>query len=388
MSMHEPHRQGEQVARCAREAKDWLFTKAIPLWIDKGIDRDQGGFFDALDPITLSNCAEFKRLRVITRQLYVLSEGIRWGVPGAQDTIQPALDYLFTRFAHPDGGFASCCDLAGAIQDPTRDLYDLAFVLFALANAYGVTKEPILRDRALHLLAFIRSDLSHPAGGFHEATPSRMPRRQNPHMHLLEAALACAEQFSEPCFLVLADEIVQLFTSCLCDRSRGLVFEYFSDDWCAPIRSDGMAVVEPGHHFEWAWLLKQYRRLGGTREASDHGIAPFALARGVDATTGFLVGELFEDGSVAMSDVRLWPHAEWLRAATTIGEAAGSVTAAWSALRRFLDTPIQGIWNERWNARDRAFEAGPVPATSLYHLTSAIVALASHSRAVAGRHGA
>lgn len=360
----------------SRQATAWLYETALPLWLERGVDRRRGGFYEALSHRDLSPVYDYKRLRVLSRQIYVFSQGAQRGVAGAGAAVEQGLDFLLNRARHADGGFVSRLDLDGEVLDPTRDLYDLAFVLFALAHAYRLTKNGGLKAEALALLDFIQTAMRHPAGGYVEALPLRAPRRQNPHMHLLEAALACVEHMPDLAFTALARELTGLCHAKFLDPSRGLLFEYFKDDLSAPLRPEGRAMVEPGHHMEWAWLLQEVRRLGLETEADGEvegkRLGRFALAHGLDPTTGLLRGELFEDCAVALAGVRLWPHGEWLKAALRVPDLRASWPEAWRALSRFLDTPTPGLWFEQWDPAVGDFLDAPVPASSLYHIATAV----------------
>ena len=57
----------------------------------------------------------------------------------------------------------------------------------------------------------------------------------------------------------------------------------------------------------------------------------------------------------------------------TLGERDDALAAALT-IARFLETPLAGVWRERMDAHGRFLEE-PAPATSLYHLTTAILAL-------------
>lgn len=365
--------------RARAEAADiWLFTTAMPLWLERGVDRRLGGFHESLTQDGSPDSTDFKRLRVTTRQVYVFAEGARHNVSGAREAVDHGLDFIRTRMRHWDGGYASRCDIAGRITDPTRDLYDLAFVLFAFAHAFRSNGDQALRDDALALVDFIAAALRHPAGGFCEGVPHRLPRRQNPHMHLLEAALACVEYMPHPDFDKLCHELADLCRDRLLDSHLGLLPEYYSEDW-QPERPNGHALIEPGHHMEWAWLLAELERLLGRHEEGGTALARFALRHGLDQDTGLLRGSILENGVVADGSVRLWPHCEWLKAALVTGGAAGDPATAWDAMSRFLKTPLPGLWFERWDVATRAFAPSASPASSLYHIVSAITALRRYS---------
>lgn len=355
-------------------AQRWLFTQSVPLWLEHGIDRQRGGFYDALDQESLSNCADEKRLRVTARQIYVFTEAALRDVPGARAAVDHGLAFLFANLRHPEGGFVRSCDLDGKILDESRDLYDLAFTLFALAHACRLGGAASLQAEALTLLAFIQTHMRHSAGGYIEALPDRLPRRQNPHMHLLEAALACWEYMPHPAFHALCIEIADLAACYFLDAEAGLLFEYYSPQ-LLPDRPDGRALVEPGHHFEWVWLLAELERLIGLKLDGATALTAFALRHGWNSARQLLHGALYEDGAVAQSSVRLWPHAEWLRA-TLVLDAAGNTDLAFASLMRFLSAPTPGLWFEHWDDELGSFQGKSVPASSLYHIMSAFSALA------------
>jgi mannose/cellobiose epimerase-like protein (N-acyl-D-glucosamine 2-epimerase family) len=356
-------------------ASDWLYGAAMPLWLAHGVDWARGGFHESLTLEELRSEAAFKRLRVLARQIYVFSEGALHEVDQAREAVDHGLNFLFQHARHPEGGFASRQDMHGAIIDSTRDLYDLAFVLFSLAHAHRVTEDERLKQEALGLLTFIQTSMTHSSGGYVEAVPPRAPRRQNPHMHLLEAALACLEHMPDPAFEMLVDELVGLAERRFMNDQRTLLFEYFDDQLSGPVRTHGAAVIEPGHHMEWAWLFREVERVRGVKISGDDTLARFALAHGLDQGSGLLRGELFEDGEVADSLVRLWPHGEWLKAALRVPAIHDTWPDAWSALKRFLDTPTTGLWREQWKASEGRFLDTPAPASSLYHIVTAVTEL-------------
>ena len=85
------------------------------------------------------------------------------------------------------------------------------------------------------------------------------PRTQNTHMHLLEAFLVAFEATGEVRYRQEAAGIVELFFAKLFDRQHACIGEFFDRAW-APDAAHG-AEVEPGHSFEWVFLLHEYYKL-------------------------------------------------------------------------------------------------------------------------------
>ncbi len=356
----------------AEALSTWLRDAAWPLWLAHGIDHARGGFFEALDLHTHRCAAPFRRLRVVARQIFVFSHAHLHGLAGADAAVRLGLAFLDRHAAHEDGGYAWRFDLAHRPIDLRRDLYDHAFVLLAFASAAPVVGAANLRGKALDLLAWLDRAFAHPAGGYLESLPPALPRRQNPHMHLLEALLAAHAAFGDDVFLDRAGTLVALFADRLFDQASGTLPEYF-DDELRPLREGGTYAVEPGHHCEWVWLLLEAVRLGVRHPMLDE--LPLRLMAFVDrhailAESGAVMDEVGSDGAPRASGARLWPQTERLRAELVRpdGSPARRLQAV-RALRAYVRP--DGLWHERRLASGEwSLEAAP--ASSLYHLTGAI----------------
>ena len=149
---------------------------------------------------------------------------------------------------------------------------------------------------------------------------------------------------------------------------HGLLLEFFEDDW--QIRD---LYAEPGHHFEWVWLLAESRRLGLAVPDMALRLYCMVIDHGRDPVTQFLYGGFGRGGAPSETAVRLWPHTEWLRAETVAD--GGNFGPAAASVARFLDHPVPGLWYENFTP-DAGFRLEAVPASSLYHIFGAIRALA------------
>jgi mannose/cellobiose epimerase-like protein (N-acyl-D-glucosamine 2-epimerase family) len=361
----------------------WLQEVAWPFWLARGIDRDGSGrpigFHEHLTLDRHDCTAEFRRLRVVTRQLYVFSAAAAAGLAGAEEAVALGLEYLRCHAFDADGGYHWRFDLSGCVIDARRDLYDHAFVLLALSSAMRVLPAPKLKEEAQALDAYLHDAFPHPEGGYGESLPPSLPRRQNPHMHLLEACLAAAEAFGNDPFLDRADALVDLFLTRMFQPAEGALPEFF-DEALMPQREQGLFVVSPGHHCEWIWLFDWHARrraAAGRTPVPGIDVAILQLARfvdrhGVHPRTGALVDEVWSDGTPRMTGQRLWPQTERLKAEILRPDAdEGRVLHAYAVLDSYILPAPPGLWLEqRRPAGD--FTRDAAPASSLYHLTSAI----------------
>jgi mannose/cellobiose epimerase-like protein (N-acyl-D-glucosamine 2-epimerase family) len=360
------------LARCAGEAKSWLFDQAAPLWASAGFCKD-GMFAEFLDAQGQAHAVP-RRLRVQARQIYAFCELGKLGWTGDWRTCAgQAADILVQRGRRDDGFFIHTFSSDGAPLDLRADLYDHAFALFCLANAGAVLSRPALFDVAGEVMDILEKHWRHPAGGFLEGEIDGPPRRQNPHMHMLEATRALWMYSRMPRWKACVYEIATLCASRFIEPKTGALTEYFAGDW-SRLTDDEGRIVEPGHCLEWAWLFEVLAEAGvpGCIEPSDR-LARFARSYGIDRGKGVAVNEVMLDGKVKDGAVRLWPQTERMKAALARFRRTGSqdeaqeACAAYRGLRRHLDTPVAGLWHERQYADGRWMDQ-PSPASSFYHI--------------------
>lgn len=352
----------------AEVARAWLFDAAAPLWSTAGVHAD-GMFAERLTPAGAADRA-VRRTRVQARQIYAFCELGRLGWQGDwRNPVESALQVLLDRGRRPDGLCIHSFTPDGEPADARADLYDQAFFLFCLGHSARALARPELLDVAGEVLQALRA-WRHPAGGFTEGEIAGPPRRQNPHMHVLEAAGVLWDASGRPAWRALIEDMLGLCRRRFIDPATGALTEYFADDWIWRPQA-GPQVVEPGHCFEWAWLFETLAARGlADVDASDRlaGFARrFGLARGVAINEVALTGEVIDPAA------RLWPQTERLKAALARwrrtrarGELA-EAAAAFDGLSGYWRTPTPGLWRDRLLA-DGSWAAEPSPASSFYHL--------------------
>jgi mannose/cellobiose epimerase-like protein (N-acyl-D-glucosamine 2-epimerase family) len=359
----------------------WLKDHAWPLWLEHGVDWKRRAFLEYIDLATLDCRAAFRRLRVAARQTYVFAKAATHGVPRAAEAVALGLEFLCGPARLADGGYAWWFDLDNRPIDRTRDLYDHAFVLLAFAAAADVGEAAQMRSEALGLGRYIADRFRHPQGGYEDSIPPALPRRQNPHMHLFEALLAAHEAFGagvgDAAFFDAAEGLAALFLGRLFQAREGALPEIF-DESLAPHREAGRFRIEPGHHYEWVWLLDRYataaaaigRPVPPELAAACDALLRFADRHAASPAFGLVMNGIWSDGAVEGGGFRLWPQTERLKVEARRRDAE-RFAAALGAVERHLVGVCPGLWIERFDAAGQAVP-GPAPATSLYHLTAAL----------------
>lgn len=365
--------------------KRQLFEASFPLWSTVGVDAANGGFFERLTPEG-TVIDDPRRARLVGRQIYsfAMAERLGWEGPG-RAMVQHGLSYLLDHMVQDDR-IVPLTDASGKALSRTFDLYDQAFVLFGLAAAASIGEQvDTLTKTARRIRDHMLRGWKHPEAGFEESIPRSLPLKANPHMHMLEASLAWAEIDSDAGWNLLADEIVELALKSFLSRETGALHEFFDGDWNM-VQDPAWDVVEPGHQSEWAWLLIRWglsrnrpdaieaaRRLISVAE--DHGVSDLKMA----------INELNPDLSTRDSRHRLWPQTERIKAFVALGwvettsqgqtSADAKVAEAARGLLQFFEHPVRGAWWEHLGP-DGAPATEPSRASSLYHITCAVIEMA------------
>lgn len=353
-----------------QEVRRWIFDQALPLWAGPGLDREDGGSVECLSFEGVDAARPVKRLRVQARQVYAFSHAALMGADTGA-AAEHCWRFLVGRGRREDGAFVRLLNRDGSVHDATADAYDMAFVLYACAwriRSGDADASEIACDtmKALDRLLGFGGGRGWGAG---EDRPAA--RLLNPHMHLLEAALELADADRSERFRAVAETVLGLFRRHMFEPSGRLV-EAYGEGW-APVHGEAQR-VEPGHLYEWTWLLHRAGQvLGQDLSTEARALHAFAEARGLDAATGLAFDGLEGEAMVPRRTYRIWCQSEALKAHLALFEHQGIETRPLIGrtldllLDHYLALPLKGGWQDRFAD---GFEpmAPDIPASILYHL--------------------
>ena len=362
----------DRKALCSR----WLSDEALPLWSGIGIDTATGTAWEALDH-TGAPCPDMdRRLRVQARQAYCFASS---GTPAHLPLAQQLFAFAMGRGFDPvTGNLAAYLNPDTSINTAPHDLYDLAFMLLALA-ALGDAGCDITADLAHLETALAR--LKAPRG-WHENARRTLPRRQNPHMHMFEATTALYHTTGQARFRDMADECLGLFRDVFF-QTDGRILEYFDADW-HPLAVDKQT-IEPGHMAEWIYLLDRYETVTGATTNVDLDLLFNAVVTRRDVA-GFLPDRAEPANDPACQTRRMWPQTELLKA-TVVMQRRGAVLdpnmapdAVFDLLwHDYLTTQTPGGWYDK-RAIDGTLLSDTMPASTFYHILCALRFYANDGR--------
>ncbi len=346
--------------RLAAQARSWLYDEILPWWTANAWDSEYGGFHEAFDADLKPITSEGKRCFVQARQVAVFAALKK------PELAQAGFEWMREHYLDDGWGllWRHRVERNGALLPGSLNMYDQVFALLAMA---AVGEEKMALKAAKSKGAVLRE------------------RSQNPYMHCVEACLAWFERTGEETWRTPALAILELC------RERfvvdGFLREHFTDDW-QPDPEPGH-IVEPGHMFEWVWLIHEYTRLtgdyafepmirgdlyhnahAGMRTDRQHllGAVPYRI--GVHDSVRCEAGEILDDR------YRLWPQCEALKAHAARWTRYGGEDARTRMenslsliLRNFRNGPA---WHEWLSPAGVPADDGRVPASSLYHLVGAL----------------
>jgi len=347
----------------------------VPVWLGPGWNTQLALPYEAVDAQHQPLPPVRYRAMACARQLFLFSSLIDHpSVPDAASRAAALFRSLQQHFHDAEhGGWFYSIDPQGAPLDRRKDLYTHAFIIFACAHYWARVREPLVEsvlNAALNVVAerFADDDGLYDAVLNEDWSTLNSGPLQNPLMHLAEAFLATIEVRDDAATLAALDALTAGMQRRFVDTAHGVMLEKpltAVDNW-----------YEPGHQFEWFFLLESSEHLRGSPL---HGSLTTAFAhsetQGVNAQTGAVVAMLEADGRMKDGTQRIWAQAEYLRALTLRPGSEAALGRQLLALQaNFLhDTG----WNECLDSNGNVSRSD-MPSTTPYHLATCYIGLATY----------
>lgn len=349
----------------------------VPLWQGPGWNPQLALPYEALDAEQRPLPPQRYRAMACARQLYLFSQLIGDAAAPFAEERAAALFRSLQRHFHDaeHGGWFYSIDADGAPLDRRKDLYTHAFILFACAHYWAKVREPLVEsvlNAALEVVAlrFARGDGLYEASLAEDWSVLGSGPLQNPLMHLAEAFLAILAVREDAAVQTALLELCQAMQQQFIDPQHGVMLEKplgTVDNW-----------FEPGHQFEWFFLLDSSPLLrSNPLHASLSRAFAFAEQLGVDPQSGAVCAMLDLQPGAPIKDAtqRIWAQAEYLRALTLRADSQAPLLRQLKALHaHFLHA---GGWNECLDASG-AVSRRDMPSTTPYHLATCYRGLAEY----------
>lgn len=373
----------------ARALRAYVASDLVPAWLSRGVAPD-GSFHERLDAVHQAKDLGYQRLLSQCRQVFSFGEAVRLGAPGSSaERARAGFAAMREGFRDPAAGaWRFARGVGAALPNSTRHLYAYAFVVLACSTVERLAPGGEARAIGGETLAALREAFARPGGGYHAAigadgAPLSLPFQQNPHMHLFEACVFRLEVGRDSVAEAIIGELVGLLLERFLDRRDGTLMEY--PEWEAS-GDDRGRTREPGHHFEWVWLIARWLRLAEALEVKTRhfelenaavGLLSWAVRQSNAHPEGALWDEVDASGQVLKASHRIWPVLEAVKglafaraAGWRIAGAEEAESRLWEILfARYLERG-SGRWTEVLDAALRPAVTDH-PATTIYHIIMA-----------------
>jgi len=287
-----------------------LLDNVASFWLNKAIDRTQGGYLIDFDAQGAPGSGSAKMIVTQARTVWLFSRLARAGYDETKNLAAADHGYRFLREKMWDpeyGGFYWEVDASGDNKLRTqKHLYGQAFALYALSEYYLATQDPNALDFAVVLfslidekahdplhsgyLEFFQRDWTAPA---EDATgylgaPFSM-KLMNTHLHLLEAFTTFYEASHLPLALTRLQELILIQSNTMVVKSLGACTDKYERNWKRRMDGD-YGRVSYGHDIENIWLLMKASDAAGV--ANDtltelyKTLYDYSWRRGYDFTNG------------------------------------------------------------------------------------------------------
>jgi len=350
----------DALTQSSARLRDWCTISALPYW-EKHAQKPDKSWVEHLHLDGTPDLNAERRWRVMARQVYVYAKATSLGwYSGEQVAISTYDKMKAVGFVHRVG---PNCNIANSM----RDLYDFAFYVLAASSLYSLTGRTAYLKDAENLLTWTDEALMHPSGGWKESNYATLhsTRRQNPHMHLLEASLFLYGTTKNPKHLSYAEKVFYLFQAYFYDK--GTISEYFDANWKLESCAKGQT-AEPGHAMEWIWLLGQYRKATGA-DVAQYQSELYRIAQ--YGRGWFLNDEENKSGVVRRESKRLWVQTEVIKAHLAMTEIGvlGARNMAAATIDALFPTYLTcaGTWNDQIDVYNKNI-ASTIPVSTFYHI--------------------
>lgn len=358
--------QPELTTRLARFRQHFA-ERIVPLWQGPGWNAELALPYEALDAQHQPLPVQRYRAMAVARQLYLFSSRIEQ--PGAAERAATLLRSLQRHFHDAEhGGWFYSIDAAGQPLDRRKDLYTHAFIVFACAHYWGKVRESLVEstlNAALEIVAkrFARDDGLYEASLAEDWSDLGSGPLQNPQMHLAEAFLQTLQVRDDSPVQQALLQLCEALQAHFIEPEQGLMLEKprgAVDNW-----------FEPGHQFEWFYLLDTSPLL---RDSPLHVSISraFGYAEQYGVKDSAVLAMLDVEGKVIDPTQRIWAKAEYLRALALRADSDGKLLEQLVALEeQFLHA---GGWNECLDASGTV-SRHDMPSTTPYHLATCLEGL-------------
>jgi mannobiose 2-epimerase len=337
------------LASMLSEIEHHLNEELLPFWLDRCLDRENGGFITHFDKNGNDTGDNEKSLISQTRTIYTMSSAYRscYGKPQMLEYAQQGVDFLIKKMWDRDaGGFFWMADRRGNSIRKDKVLYGHNFAVYALSEYTLASGDPVGLEYAEKCFDLIEKYCVDSAyGGYFEmfndswelAGPGSAGgdrKTLDAHMHFMEAMTTLYECSGKEIHRRKLVEVIDLLINRMLDKEYGTGVPQFAVDWkIAPqikfdiiwgwdrftengVKDHPEDNTSFGHNAELAWLLNHARIILESESSlyinTIQKLLKHSLENGIDYDFGGVFVEGPHKGGVYDREKEFWQQAEVL----------------------------------------------------------------------------
>jgi mannobiose 2-epimerase len=354
----------------AAQLRHELTGNILPFWMRHTVDRENGGFYGAID-CDLQVDKQSPRTAVINaRILWTFSAAARVLSDAAyRETADWAYDYIVDRFWDKQyGGVYWMLDYQGIPISERKQIYAQAFAAYGMAEYFRVTGREDSLECAQQLYRLIEEHSAEPEyGGYIEARARdwsalddlrlsdkdlNSPKSMNTHLHVLEAYTNLLRAWDNLGLRASLERLLEVTMDRIVDNSTNHFKMFFSNDWMSLTDQ-----VSFGHDIEGSWLILEAAEVLGDRALIDRArnlavrMAQAVYEEGLDRD-----GSIFYEashGRMVDPNKHWWAQAEAVVGFYNAWQVSGDERFRTAAERawEYIDTKVVDKIHGEWHAK-------------------------------------
>ena len=357
-----------QPKQLKQEMQDELTGNILPFWLEKTIDRENGGFYGRIDGHGVLHKEAEKGAILNARILWTFSAAYRvLRKPEYLEAATRAKDYVIAHFYDKEfGGTYWSLDYLGQPKDTKKQFYAIGFMIYGLSEYARATGDKEALDYAIRLFDTIEShSFDRENNGYIEACTrewgeiadmrlsdfdANYPKSQNTHLHIIEPYTNLFRVWKDERLERALRNLINIFTDHILNPETHHLDLFFENDW-----TRGAGHLESyGHDIECSWLMHEAALVLGDKDVLAK-VEPVvqmvakASEKGLNAD-GSMIHEANLDTGHVDDDLHWWVQAETVVGFFNIYQYFGDETAldkaerCWQYIKDNLIDRENGEW--------------------------------------------
>jgi len=348
-----------------------LVENILPYWMEKAVDKKNGGFYGRIDGEEQVHSTAGKGIVLNARILWTFSAAYRLEKnPEYLKIAERAYDYIREYFIDKKyGGVFWELNYKGEPLNRRKQLYAQGFAIYGFSEFYRATGRTEALEAAKDIFYLMEKHAyDNKYGGYIEALDEKwqvindmrlslrdenVPKSMNTHLHIIEPYTNLLRVWKDPALITAQENLIHIFCNHIVDSRTGHLRLFFDWEWHP--KDDG---VSYGHDIEASWLLYEAAEMSENPELIEK-VGKLSIEI-IDASCeglqpdGSMIYERTHDGHTNAN--RDW----WVQAETVVGsyyawalsgneEYLKNALKCWEYIKRHIIDTTNGEWF--WGAR-------------------------------------